>query len=519
MTAIGAACLNHFPEGLIVQALRRIVYALCGIVATACGCINNNPDLTAQNIIVGGDAGGTTNVTTERSEVAIGLNGCTSTLIAPRYAIVAQLCLTNPMNSRQQTGGGFIVPGAVPFPIEQTVGLGTVGGVYDIALSRLTVSVSQSVASPARMATLPVSSGYVTAMGYGCIGNVPPDGNKRFITYYFGTGPDYLCGADIGGPLFQGALPDDGAMFAVARSARPGAYADVTRMRLQIEQTIRDFEGGFEPGLSRPGFDLAGSQEVSASACQIACTQRADCRAFSYVPDTQRCWIKSSRSSIVPDAFSVSGLPLRFGHFNRNGGDYRSFAAASDEACESECMLDPVCQSFVRFAGTCFLKNTIPPPSPCAGCMSGARHAREVNTNYVGGDYASGAAASVADCEQRCAFEPRCLAYSFVASSGTCWLKDRVPTPTAATGVTSAVRGGWELNTSRIGGNLFAFNQTTPNPEQCQSMCESVSTCRAWTLTISPSGTAHTCYIKGSVPASTPGVYGVIAGRRGASFF
>ena len=108
--------------------------------------------------------------------------------------------------------------------------------------------------------------------------------------------------------------------------------------------------------INRPGGDFANFDlpQPYPRTCEIACTQKTQCRAWTYVrPGVQgakaRCWLKDSVPFPVEDACCVSGVDRRAGDLyeegiNRPGMDYRDFSMNRPEPalCEAACIAQGV---------------------------------------------------------------------------------------------------------------------------------------------------------------------------------
>lgn len=295
----------------------------------------------------------------------------------------------------------------------------------------------------------------------------------------------------------------------------------MTLSRLRIEEMILSWEGGYEPGMDRYGFDFASSWASDAAACRDLCSRNGACKVFTFVPSSNICYLKSAAAIPASNPAVTSGAPANIGIYDLAGSDYSSFYTATDEACETACMTDSSCRAFTRNTsnGVCYLKNAVPTASTCSTCRSGIRRAFDINIDRPGGDYSNAAASNVAVCARRCELDGRCQAFSYVASTTQCWLKDRPGNPVATSGVTSAVRRGMEVNVNRSGSDFQQITQTFPNPFECQAACENNSSCVAWTLAVYPLGSPNTCWLKNAVPSPTTSSWGLVSGRRGAAFF
>jgi hypothetical protein len=113
-------------------------------------------------------------------------------------------------------------------------------------------------------------------------------------------------------------------------------------------------------------------------------------------------------------------------------------------------------------------------------------------------------------CEDRCAAEPKCRAWTFVrpgvqGPNARCWLKDTVPDKvrdeTTVSGVKEVSTGSFERDRDRPGKDYRNFNLGSPRPELCQQACEDEARCRAWTY-VKPGVQASSarCWLKDGVP-------------------
>ncbi len=137
------------------------------------------------------------------------------------------------------------------------------------------------------------------------------------------------------------------------------------------------------------------------------------------------------------------------GNTDRMGGDYRRIEASpSVEACHSACAADKECDAYtyVKSAHHCWLKKGAPPATPNDDTVSGVKKRSvgggscatvdgvtcEPNTDRMGGDYRRiDGAPSVQFCQNQCAMDRKCAAYTYVKSAFHCWLKEGAPNATA----------------------------------------------------------------------------------------
>lgn len=506
-----------------------ICFALL-LIATApvggCGSLDDDDDPRLGESTIAIVSGTMTNARPEVGQI----DGCTATLITPQHFITAASCIAYEAN--RGAGGRFRI-GANTYAIDRMTSFDGEPGRFDIALGRLAGAVPIHIATPAAIATTPPVDGtWVTAVGYGCIDRNPERGagSKRSSGFNWGWQTTRLCRGDEGGPLFVGNLAANGPIVGI-NSGHHGApgdergvdiFADPVEVKQRIEQTIRDWEDGFEVGIDRPGLDLRNFETASAATCREECTRDSRCRAFSFMPTQRRCWLKKALAEPRYDPRIISGLPLPIGSFDRRGSDIRSHLSPNADACRAECARATDCVAFTynTATGRCFQKGTIPGASVCAHCRSGSVRGLEYNVDREGNDYTSFGAGSADICQDQCARDERCVAFSYVSSRRRCYLKDAPSPASSENGVTSGVRGGWELDLDLPGSDFRHFAMGDPRPDVCQAACEREPACRAWTLTTEPSAARENrCFLKNAVPVARRRASGVISGFKGTAFF
>lgn len=148
------------------------------------------------------------------------------------------------------------------------------------------------------------------------------------------------------------------------------------------------------------------------------------------------------------------------------------------------------------------------------GTAAVAGEGMEWNTDRMGADYDNFdmRAADPAQCQQACASDTRCQAWTYVRPNTIqgprprCWRKSAVPSPRGSDCCVSGVIGAeLEWNTDRMGADYTNFDLPTAEPKLCQSACTSDGRCRAWTY-VHPNtiqGPNPRCWLKTGVPAAT----------------
>jgi hypothetical protein len=134
----------------------------------------------------------------------------------------------------------------------------------------------------------------------------------------------------------------------------------------------------------------------------------------------------------------------------------------------------------------------------------------ERGTNRRGNDYTSFPAGTAADCQDACARDRRCRAYTFDGAAGACFLKDRVPSASSSRGSTSGVKqdyappagGGNGGDVSGLGeerGVDYPGGDYTSTRvhglQECQNQCRYDRRCTAYSFDVR----AVVCYLKDRV--------------------
>lgn len=133
------------------------------------------------------------------------------------------------------------------------------------------------------------------------------------------------------------------------------------------------------------------------------------------------------------------------------------------------------------------------------------------NSDHEGGDYrsipfSSGGLDPSLSCSSYCDEDSHCVAWTYVSSNSTCYLKDQITAMVAAPGMTTGRR--FEPDTNYDGSDYREiFNASRPGI--CHAAClEDYRACKAWTWV----EINETCYLKDSIPSASS-VQGMISAR------
>jgi len=134
--------------------------------------------------------------------------------------------------------------------------------------------------------------------------------------------------------------------------------------------------------------------------------------------------------------------------YDHAGGDYTSFRTRSLEACQNACQRERRCAAytFQRRDEKCFLKDRVNRAVESRDAVTGVKGeedrrdhrdhdrgdhrgrdlVRESGYDRRGDDYTSFRTRNEDGCVAACRREDRCRAFTYIYSSGTCYLKGRI---------------------------------------------------------------------------------------------
>ena len=369
----------------------------------------------------------------------------------------------------------------------------------------------------------------------------------------YGTG---ACGGDSGGPSFLEGAPG-GDIFATTITFN--GLANLPLLSEEILEQIRLMKpdpgtGKVEnwvSGADRPGYDLPVSpvSVPSTAACQTACITTDQCRAWSYIPAAQQCWLKGAIQRWVPSDGAITGIrPAIEDGFKRVGNVWATTQpVASAQACRWNCGSNrSSCGSFTYDSTTkvCSLFSNAPSPvAQAAGetKQSGLPPGTGDSVHREALDYMPAIPnLSATDCRQRCANDYFCQSYSFNPGDGTCHLKDGAGGLISSTTEKSGIRRRPALPGVRFTGTVVSGTSAeyVPTPltgtqyspiDLCVSDCEKNSSCMAYTVKHHVPGDFLRCTLYSAIAAEIPIVDGddpevglarqVTSGYRGDTFY
>jgi hypothetical protein len=225
-----------------------------------------------------------------------------------------------------------------------------------------------------------------------------------------------------------------------------------------------------EYGFDHPGGDYNSFQTSTLSGCKSACRRDRRCQAYTYLSRKQECYLKEQVGPTGRSNDAVTGVKEGYGEgggrgnggrgghlteewgYDRSGNDYRSFDVRTMGECKRACGEDRRCQAytFLTRTTTCYLKDRAGYPQRQNGAVTGAKGGgggfnpfisgltEEAGYDRKGDDYSRTRVRDLTGCKITCHRDSRCRAYTFITTSGDCYLKSRINSqeynPDAVTG-------------------------------------------------------------------------------------
>jgi len=247
-----------------------------------------------------------------------------------------------------------------------------------------------------------------------------------------------------------------------------------------------------EYGFDHPGGDYNSFQSPSLSGCKSACRRDRRCQAYTYLSRKQECYLKDQVGPTGRSVEAITGVKAGYGDggdrgnrgdrgdrgdrggegrggdhgdrgdrggrlteewgYDRSGSDYRSFDVRTMGECKRSCAEDRRCQAFTFLTrtATCYLKDRAGYPQRQNGAVTGAKGGgggfnpfisgltEEAGYDRKGDDYSRTRARGLDACKIACRRDSRCRAYTFITTSGDCYLKSHINSqeynPEAVTG-------------------------------------------------------------------------------------
>ncbi|HTQ79332.1 MAG TPA: PAN/Apple domain-containing protein [Thermoanaerobaculia bacterium] len=219
-----------------------------------------------------------------------------------------------------------------------------------------------------------------------------------------------------------------------------------------------------EYGFDHPGGDYRSFLATDLKDCKRACRLDRRCQAYTFLSRKQECYLKDVINPAGRSLEAITGVKSGYGGgpggwgnlteewgYDRGGNDYSSFDSRGVTDCKRACATDRRCQAytFLTRSSTCYLKDRAGFPRRTNGAVTGAKGGGGFNP-FIGGlteetgydrrgdDYSRFFARGLDACKAACRRDSRCRAYSFLQSSGDCYLKNRINSreynPDAVTG-------------------------------------------------------------------------------------
>lgn len=298
--------------------------------------------------------------------------------------------------------------------------------------------------------------------------------------------------------------------------------------------------------------------------CEEACKNDPQCLAYTWVRPGVKgtnaaCYLKSGVPVWTPNGDCCSGVRRGVsvtGLFNINQGMksteyiYKNFSFVGyEDKCERACANDPKCLAFTYAAPTwvgpgqpaydlCYLMSGVPTLTQDPNFVSGVRITATAplplsdkfyifqGTDLQHEDYYKYTTKrDYADCDNACAKDPKCMAYTWVkpgvqGTDAVCWLKSGVPNPTQNPNCVSGVRKGITVTglfdikkgIDMRAGHAYRNFSMKSDPFECEKTCASDPKCLSYTQAVVnlgspksglPATAIATCSLMSDVPNPT----------------
>ncbi len=270
--------------------------------------------------------------------------------------------------------------------------------------------------------------------------------------------------------------------------------------------------------------------------CEKACANDPQCLAYTWVRPGVKgtnaaCYLKSGVPVWTRNGDCCSGVRRGVsvtGLFNINQGMksteyiYKDFSFVGyEDKCERACANDPKCVAFAYAAPTwvgpgqpaydlCYLMSGVPTLTQDPNFVSGVRISATAplplsdkfyifqGTDLQHEDYYKYTTKhDYADCDNACAKDPKCMAYTWVKPGvqGTdvvCWLKSAVPNPTQNPDCVSGARKGITVTglfdikqgIDMRAGHAYRNLSMKSDPFECEKTCASDPKCLSYTQAV-----------------------------------
>jgi hypothetical protein len=230
-----------------------------------------------------------------------------------------------------------------------------------------------------------------------------------------------------------GGLPSESALLQ-KRPPNPTQEQETERKRQQVELADREQRAYYS---AQGSLDALRRYVNSCTVCTFDSAARSEISRLETVPSS-----KSGLAPRAPDTItsSLDANFVRYIHSDLPGNDMKSLKKTTLQDCESECRSSSECQaySFDKWNQFCLLKNGVSTLTLSPKAISGVRGSLPEPPTSVGSirmDHYRGKGfpdkpastlymSSLLSCEEACAEEASCVAYTFLRGTRNCKLFD-----------------------------------------------------------------------------------------------